>query len=388
MDNTDGDFFGELKEWSRRKHTLVEKYLDGATRILGSTGSVVYYVDGFAGKGYYAALEGVGKPEAGSPVRAALLAQQMEQDGRSYRLKCINVEQNSEYFENLTAATANYSDVVTNLPGSFADAIDDIVMLIGDAPAICFIDPFGIKGVSMATIRRLIERGGITDFWIRFNSRDVRRRDGWFAKIGTAAGAERHTDLLCDFYGIEDHQTLHQLLSDETADARVNRAISLYCERLANQFVPVRNVGFAAAYRIGSVSGESKYHLVFGTGNKKGVVLASNIIYDVEKEYQIDVEGYRETRTRQPSLFPQQLTHDDISRRKIETIRDAILQEYAGRRASRIDIQMWLLANGWFGKIKGTHLTKALGEIVDDTKAVKDGNISSDKTSFMFASAG
>ncbi len=70
-------FFSELKDWSRRKLTLLQKYLDAAAKIL----SDVYYIDGFAGRGTYGTLEE--KLEPGSPLLAAQLAQ---------RSLCVNIE--------------------------------------------------------------------------------------------------------------------------------------------------------------------------------------------------------------------------------------------------------------------------------------------------------
>jgi hypothetical protein len=33
--SSNADYFSEMKEWSKRKLEIIEKYLDGAVRILG-----------------------------------------------------------------------------------------------------------------------------------------------------------------------------------------------------------------------------------------------------------------------------------------------------------------------------------------------------------------
>ena len=45
-------FFQELKDWSKRKLSIVQQYLAGFTKVLGSSTSqpCVYFVDGFACK--------------------------------------------------------------------------------------------------------------------------------------------------------------------------------------------------------------------------------------------------------------------------------------------------------------------------------------------------
>jgi three-Cys-motif partner protein len=113
MAQASDDYFDELEEWSARKLTLLEKYLDGAVRILQLKGRV-HYVDCFAGKGSYG-KEGETK-HPGSPVRAAMLSQRCLDSGRGYSLECINVEERASYFRELEQTTAAYRQFVTNLP--------------------------------------------------------------------------------------------------------------------------------------------------------------------------------------------------------------------------------------------------------------------------------
>jgi len=52
MSQDSDNFFQEQKDWSKRKLSIIQLYLAGFTKILGSSNiqSWVYYVDGFAGK--------------------------------------------------------------------------------------------------------------------------------------------------------------------------------------------------------------------------------------------------------------------------------------------------------------------------------------------------
>jgi three-Cys-motif partner protein len=134
-------FFNELKEWSERKLTIVQKYLDGFTKILGSIGKeCVYYVDGFAGRGIYQG------GEKGSPVLAAEIAQRYRDEGKRYRLYCINTEEDADNFSNLQAETTRFGNLVRNLPGRFTDNFDTVLQDIGNCPAFFFVDDFGVKG--------------------------------------------------------------------------------------------------------------------------------------------------------------------------------------------------------------------------------------------------
>jgi len=378
MAQSSASFFDELKEWSERKLNLVSKYIDGATKILGSIDHV-FYIDGFAGRGTYGRELQTQVP--GSPIRAALLAQQYKGEGKNYSLSCINIESDKDTFLGLQSATEPYKDVVTNLSGSFSKNIDTILKLVGDNPAICFLDPFGIDGMDMEGIKRLIGRGGITDFWIRFESGEVRRRDGYYSS--QEPGADKQFDILRRVYGIFDDETLHNLLAGTTTEERKKNAIDLYLKRLTQEFASSRGSGFAAAYRIGSVEGANKYHLVFSTANKKGLNLASDIVYGIEESYQKEIEWYRANQTYQKTLFQLDPSESEIFDGKVGRIREQVLITWAGKSVSRRDIHADLVVNnGWFGSIKGKHLTKALRELTDGGQVKKSGAISDDRTIF------
>lgn len=327
-ETSNSEFFNEIKEWSERKLKLLENYLASATKILGSIDRV-YYVDGFAGRGTYGLP---GEPQTpGSPLRAAELARKYKSENKPYSLFCVNIENDLQTFQGLKNATEGYEDIVTNLYGSFAQNVDRILGIIGNSPAICFLDPFGVDGMDMAAIQKLIQRRGITDFWIRFETGEVRRRDGWFNK--QEAGAEKQFDILCRVYGIADKEQLHQLLSGGTPEARRDKALSLYQEQLIKQFRKFKQQGYAESYRIGSLAGENKYHLVFATAGPKGIILASNIVYGIEEVYQKELEWYRLQTTGQTSLFSfLDPTGEELFQSKVNAIQRELHSKCGGKQ--------------------------------------------------------
>ena len=238
------DFFDEPKEWSNRKINLIEKYLDGAARILGKSG--VYSVDGFAGCGFY--RDGT----KGSPVRIAELAKQCASDARRYSLRCINVEEDNANFQDLQRATAPFGDLVSNIHGRFGDNADHILRLIGDKAVILFLDPFGVKGIPWRVIQKLVARNPPTDLWIRFDDTMVQRLDGFHGKMSPDAAGKYQ--LLAETYGIEDKMQLHELLRQSPMD-NATPALQLYLQRLRNEIGKTRGrQGYAGAYRIRSLS--------------------------------------------------------------------------------------------------------------------------------------
>ena len=203
----DGDsFFEEQKDWSRRKLAIVGGYLASFAKILGSTTSqqCVYFIDGFAGAGQY--KDG----SKGSPLLSAELAQQYRNEQRPDPLKCINIEENAENFQNLVSVTSSFNGLVENYPGSFSSNLDTISNQIGKCPALFFIDPFGVKGLDWTDIVKIYNRKAPTDIWIRFDHRNVRRLSGFFDS--GSRGANSKFQNLLNLYGINRPDNLYQLL--------------------------------------------------------------------------------------------------------------------------------------------------------------------------------
>jgi len=374
--------FKELKDWSERKHRLLENYLGTAVKIMTKMNQV-YYIDGFAGSGTYGDTE----EAKGSPIRAAELAQQYLEEQKPYVFKCINIEENLENFRNLQNTTARFGDLVLNLSGTFVGNINRIKQEVSDKPVICFLDPFGVEGIDRAAIKSLINRRSATDLWIRFDTSTVRRIDGFFDS--SAASADKLYGILSRVYGIDDRSKLHKLLEGDNAEKRIQNALNLYMKCLANDFTSSRGEGYTAAYKIRSLQGENKYYLVFGTANKKGITLASDVVYSAETNYQIEVKEYNEQKELQR---PKQLsfaeifepTQQDISNDKVQRLKEDIWELCKRKNISRMDIHVKLLSN-WFGEFKGTHLTKALQGLIEDGQIVsKSGVPSNEKSTFQF----
>lgn len=121
------DFHQAPKAWSQIKHSILRNYL---SLFLGKLGRrSVFYADGFAGPGRLA--DGT----EGSPLIAAKLAASPPQKSRRGMLRCINVEEDKEPFENLKQFTADYvkRGLVKNIRGRFDEALPQILEDLGNA---------------------------------------------------------------------------------------------------------------------------------------------------------------------------------------------------------------------------------------------------------------
>ncbi len=269
--------------------------------------------------------------------------------------------------------------------GRFTDHIDKILRVIGNQPGIFFLDPFGIKGVHWSAISKIVNRSAPTDIWIRFDHVEVRRLDGNYAIN------EKKFDILPTVYGIRDESYLHSQLSiGTTAEDRIQDCTELYRSRLEKEFIKAKRTGYAGAYRIGSLAGQEKYYLIFATAHTKGIVLASDIVYGVEETYQQELKEFREAQEREGKeaqqlfLFAADPTTEEIFQDKVTRLKEDIWIQCKGKQLSRIDIQVSVLGK-WFGKIKGSHITKALSALKDDKRILEsNGKISDEKTLFKF----
>lgn len=350
------DFFAELKEWSERKLTIIKKYVDAASRILGSF-DPLYYVDGFAGRGNYG-TDATGFTE-GSPLQAAKYAEELRAQGKTYRLHCINVEIDRANFDQLCALTSPFSSVTTNYLGEFVDYVPSIIGIVRAKPVVCFIDPFGVKGMDLNALEEFIKRDAITDLWIRLDVNEVFRRDGYYER--TEPGADKQFDIIMRVFGYTDAAALHRDLGIPDSLGRHELALDLYRNRVRMLFEAHQGKGFVESYPIRSITGEHKYDLICATANPKAIVLSSNIVHDVEANYQYDVEWYKKNQPDfQPSLFDDtEPTVIEIDNLKAEKLSDRIAASFAGQIISRNEIHAAMVHNN-FGGFKRPHMTKAL----------------------------
>jgi len=377
-DEIQSSFFEELREWSERKLRLLEKYVEPAARILGAFHGLVYYIDGFAGRGVY----DDNSKTKGSPVRIAKLAEKFEQENRSYRLKCVNVESNLDNFLNLESSTEAFGDKVQNLLGSFGENTDKILGIIGAHPAVCFLDPFGVKGIDLAAIEKIVNRKAATDLWIRFDPTTVRRLDGFFDD--DSPKAKKQFGILPGIYGVEDWNYLHSRLSGTTSEERLNNVLRFYIAQIVNLYARTKDAGYVGAYAIKTITGQIKYHLVFATAHPRGIILASEVICDVEESYQTEVREFNDSQPHQISMFSAQPSEEDIFAAKVEQLKADIWGAAHGKVLSHDQVYVSILGN-WFGRIKGKHLNAALNSMKDTGSIIDaDGPTSRYNTKFKF----
>jgi three-Cys-motif partner protein len=284
------DFFQEAKLASLWKLDLYGKYLKPLSYKWGAGWQQHWFVDGFAGAGAY---DDAGHQD-GSPLIAARWARQEEQRCGRPKVRCINVERDPACFRRLAANLAPWSHLVSNLHGEFSEHLDKIIATIGRDPAFFFLDPFGVRGIEMELIEKIMNRPSRkTELLIHFSERSFARMAGHVAEGDRTTAAERvaQTKLATLDKVIGSPMWRPWWSSDDVEPGeRLEKTIDLYISQLR-----ARGFEFVHQIRIRDRQRDrSRYRLIFCTGSPHGVDFMSDIACRYERslaEKELDGQG-------------------------------------------------------------------------------------------------
>jgi three-Cys-motif partner protein len=346
-------FHKERKAWFQIKHQIVGTYLSLFLGKLGKSGDHVYYVDGFAGQGR------LDDGTEGSALIAARLAAEPVQKSRKGLLRCINVESESETFDNLKKATGPYSHCVTNLHGTFQEKLPEILRLIGSHTAFFFIDPFGTQGAEISTLKELGARSGKTEALVRYDDTRVKRLIMWSANNlenleekhrKVALGISARVKELTDEEAAEKVQSEALLGSDSELRDRLIEGYEAEVKR-KTKFTfglnyPIRN----------PATGGHRYYLVHFCKFVDGYTHMANFMAKAERTYQKLHSG-------ESDLFggsPKQQTFMQID--------DHLAKQAESENVSAIvmTVSEIVMRNRW--ENKRVQLREVLGEVVSSFK--------------------
>jgi three-Cys-motif partner protein len=172
-------FFREFKDHTRLKLCVLREYLSRWPRILLQRGvhRRVWFVDGFAGRGQD------DRGNEGSPLIACRIAAEVEREfGSGNReVRVIAFEANKGNASALRRALEEFGPAQgRTIPvhdGELADHLDEIRRLTGDEPTLCFLDPFGVKGLRADLVSKLLS-GPKNELLILFSDESADRLRG------------------------------------------------------------------------------------------------------------------------------------------------------------------------------------------------------------------
>ena len=356
------DFFDALREWSGWKHEVLRKYLYKFVPILGSRHPTVYFVDGFAGRGMY----GDNPPVPGSPLVAAQYAAEIASAGtRPFRLKCVNVEARADYFADLCQATAEYVPAIAlNLRGTFQQRLDDVLQIVGSAPTLFFLDPFGYKGIEWSVMRRLAGRSSTskTELIINFNANEIDQAAGWLDSHDQPL-APAFIANLDNLMPTSDWRSI--VLAGHPKSIREELLTDLYSRQLEQEF------GWTVRrYLIQTIDGRGKYFLLHVAQNTRGTREMSEVVNRVHSTYLTAKEQANTTGLKQTSLFD---VPADVARSRliVDLAEDIYAMFHGGFPVSFGTVQNQM-ALKWFGQAVGKDYREACKRLVKEGRIDRD----------------
>lgn len=226
---SDREHFEDYREQTQVKHSILAAYLPAYFHILKQWNENLVFIDGFAGPGSYTQTA-TGKTFEGSPLLALELIASNEDFSK--QVSTIFIEADEVLFNRLKDRVDNFVRNHTNIrkpilrSGRFSEELMEILGRVGGklAPTFLFVDPCGVSGTSLETIRAVMEKEKCEAF-IFFNIDGVRR----------IAGLPELSPVLVELMGSEERaKALYdRLKTTENVGLREEIILSEYCRALS-----------------------------------------------------------------------------------------------------------------------------------------------------------
>jgi three-Cys-motif partner protein len=261
----------ELEPHTAAKHAILRKYLNAWLPILTRWNGRVVFCDGFAGPGAYA------KGEDGSPVIAI---KTFLEHAHSAKMKAevvyLFIEEKRDRYQSLVNVVSRRrlpkNVKVTTINKTYEEAFSDVLDYIDAqktslAPTFAFIDPFGIKGLPLKIIRRLMAHDKCEVF-ITFML-------GFLHRFLTTEEFEPHCDAL---FGTTEWRAAINMESSR----RERFLRRLYQRRLSDTTDGV-GARYVRYFTMKDERGRTIYDLFFATNSGKGVDAMKDAMWQIDK---------------------------------------------------------------------------------------------------------
>lgn len=143
--------FDEFHDHTLLKHLILRKYVGAWAAKLRNPRHQVWFVDAFAGEG----RDKKGNP--GSPLIAAQLAEPFEHDGQGV-MRILAIEKEEDRCGRLREVLQPFIDrkIVEVRCGTLVALADRLVGYLRDKPVLFFLDPFGVEGLLVDLLPKLL----------------------------------------------------------------------------------------------------------------------------------------------------------------------------------------------------------------------------------------
>ena len=159
----------KYEKQTEMKHKVFSYYMPIWLQVLNKWNKNLNYIDGFGGIGAYHNDEDLKSNnyisnKYGSPVLSILKILELEKDKKINKANVIVIDEDHNNLENvkniLKFHEIDVSKKILFIEGDFDNEINKILDKIDKiAPTFFLLDPFGISGIKLSTIKRIMERG-------------------------------------------------------------------------------------------------------------------------------------------------------------------------------------------------------------------------------------
>ena len=372
------EFFATPLSTSRLKYKILNRYFrEYFHKINQHYKSRAVVADLFAGKGRF------DSGEEGSPIILANYAK-IARDIYGYKNKVILSEKipkiRGELFENIREFVID--DIVTLIDGDAKDAGENLLKEIPESiPLFVLLDPFGIKGLSMDLLKKILARAktGSVEILINFNHLALRRVLGKIKNVGTCKSAKL---ILDEVLGGDWWEEIYQ--GTDNYESETDAIIGEYIRRFES-FIP--HIGILPVTK-GFPDENIRYHLIFGTKNLVAFELMNNSMKNAYDALSVEItrNNYAET------LFSGIDQKDLIPSKYKINIKDLSLIVYEELRAyfagifTRLEIRTRMIKK-YFAKYESSDYNKAIKLLYQDDRILKIGrqNKISDTTDLILS---
>lgn len=267
-------FFDEPRTWSQVKYKILIYYFrEYFQKVNNFYHRPAVVADLFAGTGKFAS------GQDGSPLILSHYAREAYHATKQKNIICVAeaIRRNRQLLEdNLREYLRDGTAVM--LPGDAREAGEVLLRgLSRDKPFVIFLDPFGLKGLSMELMRQIFERvdGQSTEVLLNYNEPSLYRHFGRIRKDQFSRDAVRSKDILRYCIGASDDiDKIIAGLAEGTLEFQdaVKRFTNVYLAAFRKHFRYVEIFPITEAFR----SQRVKYYLLFATRSKIAFELMSD----------------------------------------------------------------------------------------------------------------
>lgn len=310
---SDREHFEDYREQTQVKHSILAAYLPAYFHILKQWNKNLVFIDGFAGPGSYTQTA-TGKTFDGSPLLALQLIANNEDFAK--QVSTILIEADDLLFNRLKERVDEFVSDHPNIrrpllrSGRFSEELTEILGKVGGklAPTFLFVDPCGVSGTSLETIRAVMENEKCEAF-IFFNIDGVRR----------IAGLAELSPVLVELMGSEERaNTLYEKLkTTDNVGLREEIILSEYCRAL----VQVAGANYIIPFRVEhEEQRRTSHYLIHATKHPLGFRIMKDVMW--ARGHAEDQPGALELRQKgRTNFLPMFDKHSDIKEEILEALK-------------------------------------------------------------------